>query len=446
MPEKKLPIIILHGWSGTSESITSISTFLRKSGYTNIVDIWLSDYLSMNDEITINDLGQAMGNALRANKISEQPRSFDVIVHSTGGLVIRSYLKQYFYRQPEKCPIKHLVMLAPANFGSPIAHAGKSMLGRLLKGWKWNGLFQTGTRILQALDMASPFSWELANDDLFNSENQIFRTKNLFTTILVGSSAYDGIIGSIHKNGSDGTVYASTANLNSRSIKIDFYSSGKVKELPPCYDPIAFGVLFDINHRTILFPEENSDLANFLLQGLSIENETEYDQHLNQLKEITKNTFAKGLGSEDEKERKMYHQYQNVVVRVHDQFNEPVEDYFLEFFQEEKDKKDKVMQKIQAEVLEKAYPYPENKSYRSFLFDITDLQNEILNKGGQVDMSICAAALSERISYINPRGYITVANQSDPKFIEPNTTLLIDIQLDRFQSEKVFRLKKLGNL
>jgi len=437
----KLPILVLHGWSGVSEHMKSVSDFLKKSKF-EVIDIWLADYISMNDEVTIKDLGQAMGIALKRNKISEDPHSFDVIVHSTGGLVIRQYLLHYFFGSPQDCPVRHLVMLAPANFGSPLAHLGKSMIGRLRSGWNWEHLFQTGTRILDALELASPISWQLAEQDLFNPNNKILAPQNLFTSVFVGTDTYSGIAASFHENGSDGTVRVSTANLNARYLKIIFKTSGEpeIIEQKNCYDPIAFGVLFNHNHSTITRPGDDEQLASLLIKSLSIESVAEYKEHIVNLNKITNETFERGLQDQDKKKR--YHQYQHVVTRVHDQFGEGVEDYFLEFYQQKGDKKDTVMQKVQSEILEKVRKYSRDGSYRSLLFDINDMKSQILEQSQHVDMSLCAAALSERISYLNPDKYLPVASEENKTLLSPNITLFVDIELPRIQSEKVFRFKK----
>jgi hypothetical protein len=78
----------------------------------------------------------------------------------------------------------------------------------------------------------------------------------------------------------------------------------------------------------------------------------------------------------------------------------------------------------------------------SFFFDITDMKKQILEQGKQVDMSLCAAALSDRISYLNPNEYLPVVSDKDKTLLNPNTTLFVDIELPRIQSEKVFRFKK----
>ncbi|TET43687.1 hypothetical protein E3J62_12570 [candidate division TA06 bacterium] len=437
----KRSLLILHGWSGTSQSLRPLSSFLKKHGFA-VVDIWLADYLSMNDEITIQDLGQAMGSALKDKKIPERRHSFDVIVHSTGGPVVRQYLIHYFLGKPEKCPIRHLVMLAPANFGSALAHIGKSMIGRLRLGWKWDHFLQTGTKVLEALELASPASWAMAEQDLFNPANRIFKQEHVYTTILIGTDVYPGLAGSFHKNGSDGTVYVSTANLNAAYIKVVFKTPKgyDVQKQNRYYDPIAFGVLYNRNHRTIVEPGKDKTLADLLIKSLKIKSADEYKTHIKHLNEVSGETFGKGLKDPERKER--YHQYQHAVIRVHDQFGEGIRDYFVEFFQKKGDRADTVMQKVQKDILEKVRKYSRDASYRSFLFDITDLQKEILKKDKRVDMSLCAAALSKRIRYHDPEDSLTVASQRNKTLLAPNTTLLVDIELPRIQDERIFRFKK----
>lgn len=435
------PLLILHGWSGTPQSLRPLSSFLKRHGFT-VVDIWLADYLSMNDEITIQDLGQAMGRALKSKRIPEKRHSFDVIVHSTGGLVVRQYLIHHFFGRPEKCPIRHLVMLAPANFGSPLAHIGKSMIGRLRLGWKWDHFLQTGTRVLEGLELASPTSWTMAEQDLFSATNGIFKQEHVYTTILIGTDMYEGLAGSFHRNGSDGTVYASTANMNAAYIKLVFKTPKgyEVQKQRRCFDPIAFGVLYKHNHRTIVEPDKDETLADLLIKSLKTRSTDEYKTYTKNLNQISGETFKRGLKDPERKER--YHQYQHVVTRVHDQFGEGIRDYFMEFFQKKGDTRDTVMQKVQKEILEKVRKYSRDASYRSFLFDTTDMKKEILDKGKRVDMSLCAAALSKRISYHDPKDYLTVLSQSNKTLLAPNTTLLVDIELPRMQHERVFRLKK----
>ena len=443
--DRTRPVVILHGYSDNSQSFQPLAQFLKRNGY-NVVEIWLAEYLSMYDELTIQDLGQAMGTALDFQQIPRTPKSFDLIAHSTGALVVRAYLCRYFYGRPDQCPIEHLVLLAPANFGSPLAALGKSMVGRLLNGWDWNHLFQTGTQILQALELASPISWELAQKDLFDPGNSLFRIQNLYTTILVGSESYGGLKELAHENGSDGTVRASTANLNARFVSLIVQPNKQIvtHENSPQYDPIAFGVLYGYNHGSIVNPvqvqgNDASSLSQLILDSLNIDSPAAYRAHVESLQKVTQETFQKGQAS---LHNLWYHEYQTISVRVHDQFGEMIPDYFLEFFQEENDPNDHVMQKVQAEILEKVTCYSADASFRSFLFDMTDMQNLLLAKGEELDLSLAVAAKSERVSYNNPEGYIVAASPSNTNFLMPNTTLLLDIQVERIQSPDVFKLRK----
>lgn len=439
--ERKRPVVILHGYSDNYTSFEPLANFLKAHGF-NIIPIWLSDYKSMNDEITIQDLGEAMGQALARENIPTERHSFDLICHSTGGLVVRAYLQHYFSGKPNLCPIKHLVMLAPANFGSPLAVLGKSMLGRLLKGWDWDHFFQTGKAILSSLELASPISWQLAERDLFDPVNAVFKKSNLYTTILIGSDAYDGKASIMHENGSDGTVRVSTANLNASAYKLKFSETGRpeIVEMERCYDPIAFGVLFKKNHGSIVHPEDgDSELGELIISSLSIESDAEYERHIRALREITDTTFARGMAEKEDKVKARYHSYQTVVTRVHDQFGNWITDYFLEFFQESDSSEDETMQTIHKEVLEKVTKNEINQSYRSFHFDLTDLERLILQNNKQADMSISVANLSERIGYKNPASSFMVLAAKNKTFLKPYETLLLDIQVDRVQSEEVFK-------
>jgi pimeloyl-ACP methyl ester carboxylesterase len=438
----KRPLLMVHGWSASSKSLNPLSAFLKNAGL-EVVDIWLADYLSMNDEITIYDIGQAMGKAVEDNKISQEPHSFDVVVHSTGGLVVRQYLLHYFGGRPRDCPIRHLLMLAPANFGSPLAHLGKSIIGRLRVGWDWDHFWQSGRNVLGALELASPISWSIARQDLFNPKNKLFTPENVYTTVLVGTDAYtSSLAGALHENGSDGTVRVSTANLNAAYIKMVFTERGfEVSPQKKCYSPIAFGVPYGHNHGTIIDPRTWDDrLKEIVLRSLRITGQEEYGRHIKDLDRLTGETFARGVQEEGKAVR--HHHYQHVVTRVHDQFGGNIEDYFIEFYQERGDQEDKVLQKIQAEILEKVKTYSREPGYRSFLFDVTDMKKEILDKGHRVDMSLCAAALSDRVFYLDPKRYFTVVSEDDQTLLQPDTTLLVDIELPRLQSKDVFKLRR----
>lgn len=166
--------VILHGWSDCSDSFVEMRKFLSKAGVTPISEIYYADYESREDHITFDDVIDGLNDEFHRRgfitRDGRKKRDLNVVVHSTGGLVIRHWIHQHYQRNSDRlddCPVKRLVMLAPANFGSPLAHRGKSFLGSLFKGrWKIGDLLEVGRHMLDGLELASPYQWELAHRDL----------------------------------------------------------------------------------------------------------------------------------------------------------------------------------------------------------------------------------------------------------------------------------------
>ncbi|SDS43453.1 Alpha/beta hydrolase family protein [Halopseudomonas litoralis] len=162
-------LVIVHGWSDTHRSFTRLGKYLAAEGIIpDVRHVRLGDYVSLDDDITFDDLIHALNRAWKSEQLPTDPRSVDVIVHSTGALVVRYWMTTFF--TPSTNPLKRLLMLAPANFGSPLAHKGRSFVGRVVKGFKSDRRFHTGTHILKGLELDSPFSWQLALRDRFADE------------------------------------------------------------------------------------------------------------------------------------------------------------------------------------------------------------------------------------------------------------------------------------
>jgi pimeloyl-ACP methyl ester carboxylesterase len=421
------------------------------------MDLFLGDYISLHDEITLTDLGAALQRALLANEIPTTRHSFDLIVHSTGGLVALEYLRQACVkgstRDASLTPVRNLCFLAPASFGSPLAAKGKSLIGRTLKGWSWDRLLQkpgrlgqTGQRVLDALELASPYSWQLGLDTLFDFKFPLFTWENVRPTIMVGSAPYDSIAKYTHERGSDGTVRVSTANLNAHHYKVDFASPND-----PALDPVkrsgrpaAFAV-FNRNHGDICSPDTNLDQAAewqaTLLRALSFSNaRADYQKHVASCDQLTQQTFQQHAADPN------FHEYMHVVFRVRDQFGDPIPDYVIDFYQPTGDPKDKVYGAIHQEILEKVTTNTRDASLRSFLFDITDLRAFLTAKpSALVNMSVAAAPISADIFYHNPSATapgVPIFRNDSPDFVHPNEPVLVDITLHRTGSPRVFKLSK----
>jgi pimeloyl-ACP methyl ester carboxylesterase len=440
-----LPVVILHGWSDTSKSFKSLAEFLTLNGY-DTVPVFLGDYVSMEDQVTLKDLGAAMIRAVDDAGLPQKPKSFHVVVHSTGGLVVREYLRQVCAGKPAASPVSNICMLAPANFGSPLAKLGNSLIGRLTKGWNWDYPMQTGEKVLNALELASPYSWELAMADLFDPEFPIFAPKNVRVSVLVGSNAYDSVLrSSLHENGSDGTVRVSTANLNTHHLHLDWTDPDdlKLKRVDRNCPDLALAV-FDRDHTTIHEPDPQGGWPETVLRSLNV-TPAGYASHVDKCEEITRATFEAGRAG---KHPERFHEFQHVVFKVRDQFDAPVLDYMVEFYQSN-DRKDVVFQKFHGEIIEKVTTNKNDPSFRSFLFDTTDLVNYLnnVNPDAEIAMSISAAPLSKLVRYDypkdgNPKAGIVVFSKKVRQFLLPNRPLLIEVILRRETDPKVFQLKK----
>ncbi|MDD5199097.1 MAG: hypothetical protein PHC88_04780 [Terrimicrobiaceae bacterium] len=438
------PLVILHGWSDNADSFLPLRTWLGQNGFA-LTEIWLGDYLSMNDEVTLYDLGFAFRRALDRNGVAQEPhggdpsKGFDLLVHSTGGLVAREYLRQACChsdgrRDASLTPVRHIAMLAPANFGSPLARLGKSVIGRFFKGWDWDHTFQSGERILSGLDLAAPYSFQLALDDLFDPDFPIFSTDHTLATILVGTCAYPGIKSTFHENGSDGTVRVATANLSASYFAVDFsdpagFPSPRWRDRT-CKD-VAIAI-FHRNHGTITQPPNPSDplpqqqeWSDLLLAALRVD-AGGYLAHVQRCTAFTCQTLAEGRQGPQEK---WYHEYQHVVFRVRDQHGQPVKDYVVEFYGGKGDD-DPVMQVIHKEIIEVVNTNAEDTSHRSFFIDTTDLRT-FLATGQEVNMRLSAAPISRRIRYRNPDHGFPVFSDANRLFIRPNEPILVDVTLHR---------------
>ncbi|MDE1963618.1 MAG: phospholipase [Xanthomonadaceae bacterium] len=223
-------LVFVHGWS-----VTSTATYgqmpqrLQQQAATRglaltVRDLWLSEYVSFDDAVSMGDLVRAFDHAMRDLHLQEP--EFDCITHSTGGPVVREWL-----RARRDAPghygsirLRHLVMLAPANFGSALAQLGKGVLGRL-KAW-FDGV-EPGQRILDWLELGSAESLRL-NLDMIHGRDPL--DDGLFRFVLTGDrpdrALYDHLNSYTGEDGSDGVVRIAAANLNAAHAVLSLSGGG----------------------------------------------------------------------------------------------------------------------------------------------------------------------------------------------------------------------------
>ncbi len=475
-------ILIVHGWSDTYKSFETLKQWLVTQGRES-ADIFLGNYQSMQDDVTFDDLAAGMQARLEAlvtqNKISLAPFSLDVIVHSTGGPVVRHWLHYYLTQivtaqEPEKlCPIQRLIMLAPANFGSRLAAQGKTPLAKLFKGGVSNG-FETGKQILNGLELGSPALWKMAKDDLFAARAiyPCVPDRGPFVIILSGTETYGELKGFVangaNEDGSDGTVRASSASLDSVKLNVDYkQSKGRLTVQRQTNKPFAFKLVEGKNHSTIV-PQDpvdkNHPTLGIIQECLAIDDSTAYHKLGDRFAAENDAFYKRQRAAADG-----VHAYQQFVMHLIDEMGNDVPDYRVDFHVIDdgitvNSLKGPNLDKLQEyrdltgqlqDVVVDVEPHTENGSYRTFFIDIDalrELEANIAKKAQSVGRAVFIAMNidavgptanltynTDDLQYIYIEGILPkLAPQKDATFFKENTTTLIEITISRMANDKIF--------
>lgn len=217
-------IVFVHGWSVTNtDTYGGLPTALvNRASPTldlKITHLYLGKYISFADEVNLDDLARGMQRAVTAEVLPKLARGerFACITHSTGGPVVRTWIDVYYRGKLKRCPLGHLVMLAPANHGSALAQLGKGRIARMK--FFANGV-EPGTGVLDWLELGSDQSWAL---------NRAWLTYDcvaggLYPFVLTGQKIdrafYDNLNAYTDEAGSDGVVRVAAASLNYGLIRL----------------------------------------------------------------------------------------------------------------------------------------------------------------------------------------------------------------------------------
>jgi hypothetical protein len=473
-------VLIVHGWSDKSDSFHALARFLGRNGY-QTRSLWLGDYESMVDDVRVQDVAIRMADVIDQRIASgDLDASFDMLVHSTGGLVARAWLTTRYHGAADKCPVKRLVMLAPANYGSKLAAVGKSMLGRLVKGAKHG--FHTGTSMLNDLELSSPFQWELAQRDVLaapgGDAGRYYGGDRVWPFVIVGTRGYTGLLRQIaNENGSDGTVRVCAANLNARGVTIDFREQDPEKIMRrwdlrlEC--PVPLAVLPTRTHGSIVDPDreepgnqegivesdgEKRQLGALILEALGCASFDIYRAIGERWDRLSEATAARSMPSPgdpdapEDPQAEGCHQYMQLNAYVVDDHGKPVPDYFLEFFSNRDRADDAANVYLHANVIEAVKKNSQNEGLRNLYFDRTDLVNGYYQRfpagaNPVLYMSISAAAPGEYVRYFEAgdagaRGMVAVHLEADKtrRWLRHNCTHFVQIIVPRRPVDGVFRL------
>lgn len=474
-------ILIIHGWSDTSKSFRALANFLDSQGYA-VRELWLGDYISLDDDVRVADVAKRMAEVIDQLQLTgELNAHFDVIVHSTGGLVARAWLTSTYAQRAHACPMKRLIMLAPANHGSKLAAMGKSFLGRVVKGY--NNWFHTGQAILNDLELASDYQWELAQRDLLvgpkssdsTAPSQYYYEAGVWPFVITGTHSYTNFLRQIvNENGADGTVRACAANLQAQGMTIDFRETEPAKAMTiwpsRLQAAVPFAVLSTRTHGSIIDPDraetqhqediaetdaEKAQLGELILQALACPNFDEYQRIGQAWQTITEETAQRAQATQTQSdERSMFHQYFQINSAVIDDQGKAVQDYFLEFFAETNQRNTESNVYMHGSVMETVKTNSLDTSLRNMYFDYTDLMNNYYkdlpkNTPAVLNLSISAASPGANINYfvrekVGAEMHVPLhfRDASAACWLQKNATHYIHIIIPRIPNKDVFRLTR----
>ena len=459
-------LVLIHGYSDSGQAFLPLRNALAARGI-ELTDINICTYVSLNNEITIKDIAEGLERAFQNHPLLKDTPDFefDAIVHSTGMLVIRSWLTNNGIRASVNNRVqrlKHLIGVAPATWGSPQAHKGRTWLGAIIKGDKdflGPDFLNAGDRVLEGLELGSSFTWDLAHLDLLGKEPFYDSGSDTpFVSVFIGNEPYTGLAKVANDPGTDGTVRWAGCGLNTRKIRIDLTQTpvdldgnpvsfkGGIATQRAWITDFAVGRL-DIpmiavdgrNHGTIIRDPEPGmvDLiVDFLKVGVA--GQETYNHWLDRAKEYGAQGLPKMLAEPDpgffgrifETSKEMAG-WQQFVVRARDERGDPIADYMVEIV-----KDDKIFDAMSTDV----HAYGPDSSYRCFHIH---LPKDISDPGLKLRARIHASTGTELVAY---QGYNETKQEltADSEPIEldldlgehgslfyPFTTTLIEIVLNR---------------
>lgn len=318
----RLPVVLLHGYSASATSLETWRARLAKAGHEPTA-IHLAQYVSLSNEITIKDIAEGFDRALREYGVLGE---FDAIVHSTGMLVIREWLRRYEGRARR---VRHLVGLAPATFGSPMAHKGRSFLGALFKGERELGpdFLEAGDLVLAGLELGSAYTWNLAHDDLL-ADPPAFGPgpDSPLAFNFIGLDSYGGLADRASGPGTDGTVRWSGAGFQVRKLVVDLTeqpdADGRggrfsLTDWRGGLTPLRF--VEGVNHATIMSAPPRW-LVEAVLAALETEDWADFDDWTGRFPGAPAPT-----------------EFAQFVTQARDERGDPITDYFLDFVERDDD-------------------------------------------------------------------------------------------------------------
>ncbi|MCC6989340.1 MAG: hypothetical protein IT181_10100 [Acidobacteria bacterium] len=459
-------LLIVHGYSDGSTSFTALGDFLVAQGLYGAHQVHYLDYSSMDDEATFRDFADKLDADYRTRFAGER---IDVVCHSTGSLVVRGWLALHEGRSRrrglnEPCPVDRLLCFAPANFGSDLARMGQSFLGKFRSTFfnsrsHKEDFMESGAAVLQGLEPASPFQWELSWDCDLHGDHTYFsdarpEEQRCYPFVLAAGEAYAGMQAKVIKQrampGTDGTVRIAGTSLNSRACSLDFRQAGPALLWwkNQRFERMPFAVFSGVNHGSIIDPEcagfANPDgpggVATSILRAATTADS--YRQWVTQFDALSDTHHAR-LPSERQAK------FQQFFFRVRDDIDQAVEDYFVDFHVAGPTGEPHAALTEQFDELfeTQVHVHSKAKSHRVFWMNCSELATfdaALRATGARLMLEISGKSTLPDVRYdvstfVAYDPAVPLAPGA-PVLMAPNTTTLVDVILNRAQTDRLLSI------
>ena len=478
-----LPIVLIHGYASEGKKTSAADIYgelpahLRQAfGEDGIVEIDLSRWLSLSDGVALDDVSFALERALNTRRFRHLLEGgFHVVIHSTGALVVRNWIRLY---GDKPSPIANLVHLAGAHFGSGLAHIGRGQLAR------WGRLiFQgvgRGEQVLNELEFGASKTLDLHRYFLADGHD-MYDDYQVQEFCMVGSQTLSALravpIRYVKEDSADNTVRTSAANLNFNYISLRPHASASsltFRNLKGLREQRLENRKLETNHYEVDFrglassrrevpftvvdetahvgpdigivdgTKNRKRVVPLVVRALSTPYDSaEYSKVVEAFHANTRRTFeraaARSKSLTEWNKQAQYEAHSQVIFRVRDQFGVDVEDHDITFkstgagtFRLEKMIEDKHQNRR----------HPGNVTYylRTQRFDRGAGWQDLLKDTKGIDLEITGEERdSEEIRYVPLT--LRLSRARIPQILQNLRTTVVDVELLRVPSRQVLKLE-----